>query len=115
VRQEILSERSQLSVGMNPPKIEVNLPDRVRPGENYSFDAIVTEPLGEGLLLGGALEEKVERDRYLNPSEFELELLQAGGIFKLGKAPDLPENRWVSAILIGEDGMTVVTQRLQVE
>lgn len=115
VRQEILSERSQLLMGTNPPKVEVNLPERVHPGEKYSFDAIVTEPLDMGLLLGGAIEEKVESDRYLNPSQFELELLQAGGIFKLGKAPDLPEDRLISAILIGENGMTVVTQRLQVE
>jgi hypothetical protein len=115
VRQEILSERSVLSMGMNPPEVEVNLPERVRPGEKYHFDAIVNEPLGNTLLLGGALEEKIERDRYFNVSEFELDLLQAGGIFKVGTAPSLPEPRWISAILIGEEGVTVVTQRLQVE
>ncbi|MDY7014729.1 MAG: nuclear transport factor 2 family protein, partial [Cyanobacteriota bacterium] len=115
VRQEILSERAVLSAGINPPQVEVNLPDLVSPGEKFHFDAIVTEPLGNSLLLGGALEETIERDRYFNVSEFELDLLQAGGVFKVGTAPDLPEPRWISAILIGEEGMTVVTQRLQVE
>ncbi|MDY6784765.1 MAG: nuclear transport factor 2 family protein [Cyanobacteriota bacterium] len=115
VRQEIVSERSVLSMGTNPPDVEVNLPESVSPGEKYHFDAIVNEPLGNALLLGGALEEKIERDRYFNISEFELDLLQAGGVFKVGTAPDLAEPRWVSAILIGEEGMTVVTQRLQVE
>lgn len=114
VRQEILSERSQLSVGTNPPEVRVNLPEKVRPGERYNFDAIVTEPLGEDLLLGAALEEKIEGERYLESGEFELELLQAGGLFKIGRAPEESENHWVSAILIRGDGMTVITQRLQV-
>ncbi|MGD2179504.1 nuclear transport factor 2 family protein [Lusitaniella coriacea] len=114
VRQEILSERSQLSVGNNPPEVRVNLPERVRPGERYNFDAIVTEPLGEDLLLGAALEEKIEGERYLEPGAFDLELLQAGGLFKVGRAPEEEDNHWVSAILIRGDGMTVITQRLQV-
>ncbi len=114
VQQEILAERSQVTSGANPPTVEVNLPDRVRPGQPFNFDAIVKEPLGDNLLLGTALEEPIKPDAYTKPTNLELELLPAGGIFKMGKAPLKPENRWVSAILIRGDGMTTITQRLQV-
>jgi len=115
VRQEILAEQSQLSFGNNPPEIQVNLPDSVRPGQRYTFDAIVLEPLGNELLLGAAIEEKIESDRYLSPSTFDLELLQAGGLFKIGKAPTSQGDRWISAILIRGDGTIVITRRLRVE
>lgn len=114
VQQEILAERSQISSGANPPTVQVNLPEQVRPGEQFNFDVIVKEPLGESLLLGTALEEPIKPDTYTKPANFELELLPAGGIFKLGKAPASKENRWLSAVLIRSDGMTLVTQRLLV-
>jgi hypothetical protein len=60
------------------------------------------------------LEEPIKPELYTKPSKFDLQLLPAGGIFKVGKAPAKPENRWISAILIRGDGMTMVTQRLQV-
>jgi hypothetical protein len=114
VQQEILSERSQVTLGATPPTVQVNLPDRVTIGRNYGFDAIVMEPLGDRLLLGAALEEKIEASGYLNAVPIELELLSSGGLFKVGRAPLLPENRWVSAVLIRDDGVTAVTQRMQV-
>ena len=113
VEQEILAERSKLTSGVNPPTVEVNLPEQVRIGQQYNFDAIVLEPLGNQLLLGTAMEEGVSIERYTNPTDFELELLPAGGIFKMGKAPLEEEQRWISAILIRGDGITMVTQRLQ--
>ncbi len=112
--QEILAERTQIFLGANPPTIDVSLPEQVMPGEMFNFDVIVAEPLGSDLLLGGALEESIDRDRYLEPSDFDLQLLQAGGIFKQGRAPEQPEDRWLSAIVIREDGITMVTQRLRV-
>jgi len=39
-RQEILSERSQLSAGTKPPTVEVKLPQQVKTGQQYNFDAI---------------------------------------------------------------------------
>jgi hypothetical protein len=115
VRQEILSEKTQITSGNKPPQVEVVLPQTVKVGEDFEFDAIVQEPLGGELLAGAALDEKIEGDRYLKPSTLELELLQAGGLFKKAKAPSQPGTRWLSAILVRSDGMTMVTQRIKVE
>jgi hypothetical protein len=114
VQQEILSERSQVTVGQTPPVVQVILPERVTIGRNYAFDTIVTEPLGDRLLLGAALEETINAGGYLNAAPINLELLSSGGLFKIGRAPLIPENRWVSAVVIRNDGMTAVTQRMQV-
>lgn len=114
VRQDILSERSQLKAGDNPPTVELKLPQQVKAGQQYSFDAIVQEPLGEDYLLGAAIEEAVTAQNYLNPTKVDLELLPAGGVFKVGTAPAKPEDRWISAVLIRGNGMTLVSQRLNV-
>lgn len=114
VRQEILSERSQLSAGTNPPTVNVKLPQQVKIGQQFNFDVIVQEPLGEDYLLGAAIEEPVTPENYLNPTPVNLELLSAGGLFKVGRAPAMADDRWVSAVLIRGDGMTTVTQRLEV-
>jgi hypothetical protein len=113
VRQEILTERSQLTSGENPPTLTVNLPEQVRVGQPFDFDAVVTEPLGERLLLGAAIEEPVQASGYLSTAPVELELLSAGGLFKVGQAPAVPGNRWISAVIVRDDGITTVTQRLQ--
>lgn len=115
VYQEVLSERNEITSGQNPPKVEVRIPTRVKTGQEFDFDVIVTEPLGDSLLAGAAMDEKVEGERYLDPKTLDLELLPSGGIFKRAKAPDNPENRWLSAILIRGDGMVLITQRVKVE
>lgn len=114
VRQEVLSERIQMTAGEKPPTVKVNLPDQVRVGQQYTLDAIVQEPLGEDLLLGAAIEEPVRAGGYLKPTTIELEPLSAGGIFKTGRAPAKPDSRWISTILVRGDGMTLITQRLRV-
>jgi hypothetical protein len=114
IRQEILSERSQLTSGQNPPKIELNLPQQVKVGQEYSLDAIVQEPLGDSLLLGAALEEPISPQNYLKEGRVNLEPLSAGGIFKVGRAPAKPTSQWISAILVREDGLILISQRLQV-
>lgn len=114
VQQDILAERSQISSGAKPPKIQINLPEQVGVGQPYNFDVIVTEPLGDDLLLGTALEEPIKPERLLKPANLKLELLSAGGVFKLGKAPTTRDNRWLSAVLIRGSGMIIVTQRLLV-
>jgi len=113
-QQEILGERTQQMSGANPPSIDVQLPEQVRPGQAFNFDVIVKEPLGDNLLLGAALEDPIKPDLYTKPSDFKLDLLPAGGIFKQGKAPTKAEDHWLSAVLVRKDGMTMVTQRLQV-
>lgn len=113
VFQEILSERTQLLLGENPPAIRVNAPDTVGVGDRFNFDVIVTEPL-EDLLLGTAIEEEVAGLNYINDTSFNLDLLAAGGIFRVGTAPDEPQDRWLSAVLVREDGIAIVTHRLRV-
>ncbi len=114
VSQEILSERTQITSGAKPPQVDINLPDKLKVGEKYNFDAIVQEPLGDDYLLGAALEESVKPDKYLQPTSVNLELLSAGGLFKTGEAPSTPGNKWISAVLVRGNGMTMITQRIPV-
>lgn len=113
-RQEVLAERSQITTGENPPTVNLRVPEQVAPGQEFSIDAVVQEPLGDDLLLGAALEEPIKPDALLNPSRINLRPLSAGGIFKVGRAPKQGDNRWISAVLVRHDGITVVTQRLRV-
>lgn len=114
VRQDILSERTQLTSGSKPPQLDIKLPEQVLVGQKYNFDAIVQEPLGDDFLLGTALEEPIQADKFLNPTPVDLELLTSGGLFKTGQAPSTPGSQWVSAVILRGNGMTMVTQRLQV-
>lgn len=114
VSQEILSERTQITSGMKPPQVEINLPDKLKVGEKYNFDAIVQEPLGDDYLLGAALEESIKPNKYLQPTSVDLKLLSAGGLFKTGQAPSAPGNKWISAVLVRGNGMTMITQRVPV-
>ncbi len=114
VRQEILSEQTRLTTGIKPPSVKVNLPETAKVGEQFNFDLIVSEPLGEDVLLGGIVKEESQAKLYLNPTNFELEVLAAGGIFKIIKA-EKPGNEWLSAILVRADGITTLTQRIRIE
>ncbi len=114
VRQDILAERSQITSGAKPPTVQLNLPAQVNAGQTFSFDAVVQEPLGNDLLLGAAVEEPVKADGFVNPTTVDLNLLSAGGIFKVGRAPLTADSRWISAVLVRQDGMTMITQRLRV-
>ncbi|QIR39869.1 nuclear transport factor 2 family protein [Tolypothrix sp. PCC 7910] len=114
IRQDILSERTLLTSGSKPPQVDVKLPQQVQVGQQYNFDAIVQEPLGDEFLLGTAIEEPIKADKYLNPTPVDLELLNSGGLFKVGRAPSNPGSQWLSAVILRGDGMTMVTQRLQV-
>ena len=115
VNQEIISEKTELKTGDNPPAIKVVAPENVKVGQKYNFDIIVTEPLERNVLLGAALEERTGSDRYINPSTLELEPLSAGGIYKVVTAPLLPDNHWLSAIVVRSNGITLVTKRVQIE
>lgn len=114
LRQDILSERTQVTSGSKPPQIDFKLPQQVTIGQQYNFDAIVQEPLGEDYILGTALEEPIQANKYLSPTPVDLQLLSSGGLFKIGKAPMTPGSQWVSAVIMRGDGMTMITQRMQV-
>lgn len=114
VNQTITAEQSQLISGNTPPKITVNLPQEVKVGEKFNFDVIVSEPLDEQLLLGTAIEEGISAERYLEQPQIQLEPLSAGGLFKVGEAPKKPTSEWISAILVQDGGMIMVSRRLNV-
>ncbi|NJL52418.1 MAG: nuclear transport factor 2 family protein [Hydrococcus sp. SU_1_0] len=115
VRQEILTEESQLTSGEHPPQVKVVAPSTVTTGEKYNFDLIVDEPLGDQVLLGAVQEEKTAANLYLNSTSLELKPLAAGGIYKVATAPALPESNWLSAILVRGDGITVITHRVNIQ
>ena len=115
VEQATLAEDSRVTAGENPPELNVQLPEQVLIGQSFAFDAIVTEPLGDRQLLGTALDEPVTVDGYLAEAPLDMDLLPAGGLFKVGRAPALPEQRWISGIVIREDGLVMVTRRVRFE
>ena len=114
VGQEVLAERNQLTSGQEPPTVTLIVPEQVRAGQEYSVDAIVEEPLGEEIMIGTAIEERVTPRAYLTEFPLELEFLPSGGVFKVGTAPKTPGNNWISAILMRPGGITLVTQRLKI-
>ncbi len=114
VRQDILTEKNLVTTGDKPPSVNVSLPEQVRTGQEFSFDAIVQEPLENDLLLGAVVQEPVNSNSYLKPATADLDLLNSGGLFKVGKAPNTAGSQWVSAVLVRHGGMTMVTQRMNV-
>lgn len=115
VKQKILTEKTEVTSGENPPNVTINLPEKVQPGQEFDFDVVLQEPLGSDLILGAALEDKIKPELYLNPSTLELDSLSAGGIFKRVKMPVTPEDHWYSVILIRADGLKMITQRVHNE
>ena len=113
--QEILSETSRLVTGTNPPTLQVQLPATLTPGQTYSFDTIVVEPLEGRSLMGVAVEEGVTATDFFEPRPVVFDLLSSGGLYKTGTAPAEPDSRWVSTVVIREDGMVVETRRVRVE
>lgn len=114
VSQNILAEQSTLRSGEDPPQVELRLPQQIGVGRNYAFDAIITKPLGNSLVLGATFDEAVNANNYFRERSVDLVPLRAGGIFKIGSAPFQPGNRWISAVLVQEGGITIVSQRLRV-
>lgn len=114
VKQDILSERTTLTSGKNPPNVDFKLPEQVKMGQRYTLDAIVAEPLGDDLLLGAVTETPIKASNYTNPESLELELLSSGGLFKQAVAPTTADPRWISAVLVRGDGLTIITQRLRI-
>ena len=114
VRQETLTERNTITSGDTPPTLSVRLPETVKVNERFNFDVIIEEPVKEDLVLGAIVDEPINLDRYKNPTIADVHPLVSGGIFKIGQAPALPDNRWISAVVIRKGGMTLVTQRLRI-
>ena len=114
LQQQILQERSQTSSGTQPPSINLSLPDKLQTNVEYNLDAIVTEPLGEDVLLGATVEQPVSAQGYTQLADYKLELLTAGGLFKIARAPGKSGDYWISTVFIRPTGMTTLTQRVHV-
>lgn len=113
--QETLSETSRLVSGDSPPNLQVQLPTSLTPGQPYSFDTIVVEPIEERSLMGVAVEEGVTAEDFFEPRPVVFDILSSGGLYKVGTAPAEPDSRWVSTVVIREDGMVVETRRVRIE
>jgi hypothetical protein len=112
--QQVLAETSRLSSGANPPQLQIQLPTTLTPGQPFSFDTVVTEPLQGRSLMGAAVDEGVTATDFFVPRPVVLDVLTAGGLYKLGTAPLSADQRWISAVIIREDGLVVDTRRVQI-
>ena len=112
IQQNILEERNEITSGENPPVVTFEIPRQARKGQVFDFDVILNEPIGTDLVLGAALEEKIDANLFAEPSSIELEALSAGGIFKRVTVPDTGDDHWYSVILIRDGGIRMITQRL---
>ncbi len=115
IEQEILTEKTEITSGEKPPEVIINLPETAKPGSEFDFDVIVTEPLGSDLLLGGALETEVSDKLYTESFAIELDALSSGGIFKRVRIPRDSDDLLYSVILIRADGLRLITQRVKIE
>ena len=114
MQQQILQERTQTSSGTQPPSIDLSLPDRLQTNAEYNLDAIVREPLGEDVLMGATVEQPVSAQAYTQLADYKLELLTAGGLFKVARAPGKSGDYWISTVFIRPTGMTTLTQRVHI-
>jgi hypothetical protein len=114
-RQDTLSETSRITSGTNPPTLQTQLPSTLTSGQPFTFDTIVLEPLGNRALMGVAVDEGVTATDFFAPRPVVFDVLSAGGLYKLGTAPESPDQRWISAVIIREDGLVVETRRVAVE
>ncbi|QQE64350.1 hypothetical protein GFS31_10300 [Leptolyngbya sp. BL0902] len=115
VRQDTLSETSRITSGTNPPTLQTLLPNRLSPGQSFAFDTIVMEPLEGRSLMGVAVDEGVTAIDFFEPRPVVFDVLSAGGLYRVGTAPSSPDQRWISAVIIREDGMVVETRRVPVD
>ncbi len=114
VSQETLTENSSLSTGETPPPVNLRVPTIIGVGRQYVLDAIVTEPVGNGILLGATLDRPVNANNYNRDETIDLAPLRAGGVFKIGQAPFRAGDRWVSVVIVRQNGMTIASQRMKV-
>jgi hypothetical protein len=121
IRQEVLGEINRVTSGEAPPTLEMRLAPEVQTNQDFSLDVIVQEPLQTDLILGAIRDEPVQAGKIAEVSNLDIKPLidsksgtGPGGIFKIGRAPAKPENRWISAIVLRKTGMTFLTQRLRI-
>jgi hypothetical protein len=110
-QQTVLQEENLTTTGNKPPNVEVNVPTTVGVGQNFYLDVIVKDPVGNRIMLGTAIDEPVTAQGYTGTPALDLKPLTAGGLFKIGKV-DKPGHTWISAVLVQDGGMVMITRRL---
>lgn len=113
-RQQILNEQVRSSSGLKPPTVDMIVPDKLRPSEEYNVDVIVQEPLNDDVMMGALSEQPVSTSSYGKATPYKLELLSTGGLFKNAKAPSKAGDYWLSAVFVRPDGITTITRRIHV-
>jgi hypothetical protein len=75
IQQTVLSEQNRVSFGDQPPTIQVRLPDSVRVGQKYTYEAIMQEPIApDDYILGDILEETINPSTYLSTAKIQFEV-----------------------------------------
>jgi hypothetical protein len=64
--------------------------------------------------MGTTIEQPVSAASYGKTPTYKLELLSAGGLFKVARAPGKSGDYWLSTIFIRPSGMSTLTQRVRV-
>jgi hypothetical protein len=113
-QQQIISEQVRSTSGSKPPTVDMVVPEKLRPSEDYNVDVIVQEPLNDDVMMGAISEQPVNANGYGKPTAYKLELLSTGGLFKNAKAPSRAGDYWLSAVFVRPDGITTVTRRVHV-
>lgn len=114
VAQAVLRESTTLTSGDRPPQFDLNLPQYVAMGAEYDLEAVVTEPLGDRVLLGTVLDSPADLESYQDDAQFPLQPLQAGGLFRRADAPFKPSSEWISVMLVGDGGIRIEGRRLNI-
>jgi hypothetical protein len=113
-QQQILNEQVRSSTGSKPPTVDMVVPDKLRPSEDYNVDVIVQEPLNDDVMMGALNEQPVSTSSYGKTTPYKLELLSTGGLFKNTRAPSRAGDYWLSAVFVRPDGITTITRRIHV-
>jgi hypothetical protein len=75
IQQTVLSEQNRVSFGDQPPTILVRLPDSVRVGQKYTYEAIMQEPIApDDYILGDILEETISPATHLSTAKIQFEV-----------------------------------------
>ncbi|AGY60338.1 hypothetical protein GKIL_4092 [Gloeobacter kilaueensis JS1] len=114
VSQRVLAERTKLSIGSNPPQVNLNLPEAVRVGRPFKIEAILPTSLQKSPALGGI---RLSPITARSPGAVEapaLEPLRTGGLFKTGQAPQRPTDQAITLAIVRQGGLLLVNQRLKV-
>jgi hypothetical protein len=75
IQQTVLSEQNRVSFGDQPPTIQVRLPDSVKVGQKYTYEAIMQEPIApDDYILGDILEETISPASYLSTAKVQFEV-----------------------------------------